>query len=226
MASAKKRQDGEVNQKIKERERDAQQGDPDSPHSYPLSKSIKESFKNEVESRESHNFDNYSDSQSSSGSISSGRNKTEKENTESGEEESNLPLPPDRPSSGASAENEDSDSEKNHRNFKSLIYGVCKNQSERFGNATPGNYSSQFSVCSGNILPEDGLPHFNNAIISVSKNSGAVSGNQNHRNGSSIPNLYGTNSPVVGPISMDSLFGGCSTMFQSGLIGDSDIQKY
>ena len=225
MASAKKRQDGEVSQKIKERERDANvhKDNLGSPSSYSASSDLLEKpSKTDMEGNVNHrDYDQFSDNQSSTDSFSGVQKDHDLEGSGSGEEHH------DRPSSGESAETEDSESEKNNRHFKSLIYGVCKARNDRFENPAPGGYTSQFSMCTGNMLNSNGMQHFTSSMLSANKTpTSPSSGNPGPRTINSLSNMYNTNSPIVGPISMDSLFGGCTSMLQNGLVGDSDLQKY
>ena len=223
MASAKKRQDGEVTQKIKEREMDANAHKDDVSSFYSASHLQEKNFREDCENGDNRSFENFSDSHSNSDAAS--KKDESLDDGESGDDAN--PLASDRPSSGASAENEDTDVEKTNRHFKSLIYGVCKARNERL-EQTPGSYTSQFSMCSGNMIPNSRMPHFNPGMLSAGKNSSSTSvctlGNRSI-GGSQLTNMYGTNSPVVGPISMDSLFGGTS-MLQTGIVGDPDLQKF
>ena len=227
MASAKKRHDGEVTQKIKEREQEvAARSESFSSFSLPSSHLQENRLRSEIEPSRENQFENFSDSNSDS--VGSGMKKDQDlDDSESGDD-ANVPLVPDRPSSGASAENGDSESEKSNRQFKSLIYGVCKAKNQRTENSTPGSYTSQFSMCSGNMLSGNGMPYLNSGLLSSGKNSSSPTpcGLGNKGFGSNhFSNLYGSNSPVVGPISMDSIFGS-NSMLQSGLVGDSDLQKF
>ena len=228
MASAKKRQDGEINQKIKERELDANAHKEDFSSFSLSSPHLQEKPPRDgMQSNQNNRSFDFSDSQSNSDSVS-GSKKGHDLDGNASEDESGILVPPDRPSSETSAENEDSESEKTNRQFKSLIYGVCKARNERFENSVPGSYTSQFSMCPGNILSGNGISHFNSGMLSVGKSSTSPTscgvGNRNV-GGNHLTNMYGSNSPVVGALSMDSLFGSTSVL-QNGLVADSDLQKF
>ena len=229
MATAKKRQDGEVNQKLKERKQDVSsqsEGSFVSPE-YEVSTSVEFHEKSPEDSPNSKNerrYNNFSETLTIKESVS--ETKQKEEDSESADDLESIPLPSDRPLSGTSGENDDLESEKNHQRFKSLIYGVCKARNEKSENSGPRGYTTQFSMCqTTNLLPNDGLSQFNAGASSGINNingSGCSVGLRTSV-GNPISNIYGANSPIVGPISMDSFFGGCSSMMQNGLVGDAEL---
>ncbi|CAK8688896.1 unnamed protein product [Clavelina lepadiformis] len=215
MASAKKRQDGEVTQKMKERERDAQT---ENLSSYPSS--LVESDKEDKSPSGGHNnFDNFSDTQSTSGSVVTSKQGSDNDGSDvvSGDDEDAKPLPPNRPSSSGAADDEDSETEK-ERQFKSLLYGGQRSRGEQYEQA-PGAYTTQFSACPGELAPNGGIQSFNFGMLS-NKSPGVSSAG--YRNS-------GTNSLCVGTSSMvgaDSIFNGCPAALSGGLVGEINLQKY
>lgn len=231
MATAKKRQDGEVNQKLKEREREANSHAESSfvSSDYDISTSLdfhEKINEEQINSKNNRGYDDFSETSSSTKSCSVRKEKEEEENSDSEEEIGSLPLPPDRPLSETSVENDDLESEKNRQRFKSLIYGVYKARNERNATSVPGEYTSQFSMCqAANLIPGDGLSQLNSGLSNGINNLNGSNCGMGLRTsvGNPISTMYGSNSPMVGPISMDSFFGGCSSMMQNGLVGDTEM---
>uniref|UniRef100_H2Y7Z4 Homeobox domain-containing protein n=1 Tax=Ciona savignyi TaxID=51511 RepID=H2Y7Z4_CIOSA len=155
MATAKKRQDGEVSQKVRERERDESDSGQKEPtncdSSSPKSQGSFADIRHISSSVQQYdNAENFSDS--SAESQSNSRRCTDQEGSDSTDDDVK-PIYQTTPDNCSETEAE---SEK-ERQFKALLYGGYKVRNDVFNgstNATPAttNYVTQFSVCPSDIM--------------------------------------------------------------------------